>query len=319
MTWFRYLPATASLSESVQDENYIYPILKREIDIPTPNQDIPKDSWLFVDVSNLNIDDFIDTSLVTQSEMNSYLVVYESQSNDDYNFTPVKSHIINNRLFFQTAEVHEKDVQIAKQYSLYYKTENLKYIKKVQNGEYLDYISCTEEESEFSTQESDVDQTSFNVYPSTEETYSFSFTNLDIDWKDGTSLTPGAKAIGLFTGPFFELYCDKGPDLGKLEIRIISFADEATPTSIVEEDWTVLDLFSSDKQSSQLVFSKNNLYYKTYVFEVKSNFEKNELSSNGKAVIKYYSYGYDAKCNIATEEISPYIFGRIISGGNLNG
>lgn len=319
MAWFRYLPSTASPSESTQDENYIYAILKREITIPVLNQDISKDSWLFVDINGLNIDDFIDTSLVTQSEMNSYLVVYESKSSDDNNFTPVKSHIINNRLFFQTAELHKKDTEIEKQYSLYYKTENLKYIKKVQNGEYLDYISCPEEESEFSTQESDVDQTSFDVYYSTEETYAFSFTNLDIDWKDGVSLTPGAKAIGLFTGPFFELYCDKGPDLGKLEIRIISFANEATPTPIVEEDWTVVDLFNSEKQSSQLVFSKNNLYYKTYVFEIKSNFEKNELSSNGKVQIDHYSYAYDAKCVMGSEQISPYIFGRIISGGNLNG
>lgn len=319
MTWFRYLPSIASPSESIQDESYVYPILKREIVIPTLNQDIPKDSWLFVDVNNLNIDDFIDNSLVTQTEMNSYLVVYESQSNDDYNFTPVKSHIINNRLFFQTAELHEKDVEITKQYSLYYKTENIKYIKKVQNGNYLDYISCPEEESEFVTQESDVDQTSFNVYPSTEQTYAFSFTNLDVDWKDGVSLIPGAKAIGLFTGPFIELYCDKGPDLGKLEIRIISFGSEATPAPIVEQDWTIIDLYNSEKQNSQMVFNKTDLYYKTYVFEIKSNFEKNELSSNGKIKVNYYSYAYDAKCTTEEEQISPYIFGRTFSGGNLNG
>jgi hypothetical protein len=55
------------------------------------------------------------------------------------------------------------------------------------------------------------------------------------------------------------------------------------------------------------------------MFEVKSNFEKNELSSNGKVAIKYYSYAYDAKCIVEAEQISPYIFGRIISGGNLNG
>lgn len=319
MTWFRYLPSTASPSESVQDDSYIYPILKRDILITTFNQDVPKDSWIFVDVDGLNIDDFIDTSLVTQSEMNSYLVVYESKAEDDYNFAPVKSHIINNRLFFQTAELHEKDIVLEKQYSLYYKTENLKYIKKVQNGEFEDYISCPEQESEFSTQESDVDVTSFDVYPTTEETYGFSFTNLGIDWKNGVSLVPGAKAIGLFTGPFFELYCDKGPDLGKLEIRIISFADTATPTPIIELDWTVIDLFNLEDQTSQLVLSKNDLYYKTYMFEVKSNFEKNELSSNGKVSIKYYSYAYDAKCTAQAEQISPYIFGRIISGGNLNG
>jgi hypothetical protein len=68
-----------------------------------------------------------------------------------------------------------------------------------------------------------------------------------------------------------------------------------------------------------MVFNQNNLYYKTYVFEVKSNFEKNELSSNGKIKINYYSYAYDAKCVVEEEQISPYIFGRTFSGGNLNG
>jgi hypothetical protein len=319
MTWFRYLPSTANPSESNQDENYIYPILKREISIDLFNQDIQKDSWIFVDVSGLNIDDFIDTSLLTQSEMNSYLVVYESKAADDYNFIPVKSHIIDNILFFQTAEFHQKNIKLEKQYSLYYKTKNLKYIKKVQNGEFLDYISCSEQESEFATEESDVDQTSFDVYPSSEEAYGFSFGNLDVDWKNGVSLIPGAKAIGLFTGPFFELYCDKGPDFGKLELRIVSFADEDNPSPITELDWTVIDLFSSELQSSELIFSKNDLLYKKYMFEIKSNFEKNELASEGKVSIKYYSYSYDAKCKLLEEKITPYIFGRIISGGNLNG
>lgn len=319
MTWFRYLPSTASPSQLTQDQNYIYPILKREIGIPAPNQDIDFNSWLFVDVNGLKIDDFINDSLITETEQNSYLVVYESKSSNDYNFKPVKSHIVNNRLFFRTAEDHEKDKELEKQYSLYYKTDNLKSIKKVQNGQFEDYISCPSNEAEFITSSSEVDETYFDVYITTDEIYSFSFTNIDVDWKDGVSLTPGAKAIGTFTGPFFELYCDKGPDLGKFQIRFIALSNDATPISIVEQDWITIDLFNESKSSNQLVYSKNNFYYKNYIFEIVSNFEKNNLSSNGKIKLDHYSYGYDAHCTMASEQISPYIFGRRIVGGSVNG
>lgn len=319
MTWFRYLPLNAAPSEITQDENYVYPVLRRKINIPAPDQTIPANSWIFVDVNGLKIDDYINDDLLTETEQNSYLVVYESKTANQYTFTPVKSHIINNVLFFRTSEIHNKDLEIEKQYSLYYKTDDLKSIKKVKNGQFEDYMLCDPSQAEFITSSSDVDQTFFDVYPSTDEVYSFSFTNIDVDWKNGVSLTPGAKAIGTFTGPFFELYCNKGSDYGKFQLRIISLSSEATPSSSVEQDWVTVDLFSPTESANQLVFSKSDLYYKNYIFEIVSNFEKNDLSSDGKIKIDHYSYGYNAKCKTDLEEISPYLFARRILGGNVNG
>lgn len=319
MVWFRYLPSTASPSEENQDENYIYPLLKRKINISKPNQTILANSWIFVDVSDLNIDNFITNSLEQQSQQNSYLVVYEPKEIDDYQFKPVKSHIINNRLFFQTAEDHPKDININKQYSIYYKTKDLKSIKKTNNGQLEDYISCPQNEAEFITVEGDVDEAFFDVTPNTNEIYSFSFTNIDTDWDNGISLSPGASAVGTFTGPIFELYCDKGPEFGKFKIKITSLSSSATPFPVVELDWTTIDLFSDQESEDQLVFSKEDLYYKNYFFQVISDFEKNDLSKNGKINIKYYSYAYDARCTLEKEEISPFIFGRKIIGGRLNG
>jgi len=319
MSWFRYLPITANPSSSNQDENYVYPVVRRKIQIPSPDQTIPINSWIFVDVKDLKIDDFIDNSLVNQTEQNSYLVVYESFYNEAFEFIPVESHIVNNRLFFKTAEVHNKGVNILKQYSLYYKTNDIKVIKKVENGEFEDYISCDPVDAEFVTSVNDVDETFFDVFPSTNETYSFSFTNLGVDWNNGVSLVPGAKAVGTFTGPFFELYCQKGPDLGQFEIRFISLGSQESPTPIVEQDWFVIDLFSPERLENQLVYSKNNFYYNNYIFEIISNFEKNNLSSNGKIKIDHYSYGYDAHCKIGSEQISPYLLRRRILGGSVNG
>ena len=66
--------------------------------------------------------------------------------------------------------------------------------------------------------------------------YSFSYLNIETDWEEGFSKNPGAKLIGTFTGPLFELFCNKGPDLGKFRLRIISLSSDATPQDIVEID-----------------------------------------------------------------------------------
>jgi len=319
MPWFRYLPSTASPTSITQDQNYVYPLLRRIIKFPPPKQNIPSNSWVFVDVDSLKIDDYIDDSLLTQKEQNSYLVVYGFKSTDDFNFVPVKSHIINNRLFFKTAEIHPADTEIEKEYILYYKTDDLKSIRKVQNGQYEDYISCQPNEAEFITTANEVDETFFDVYPSTDEVYSFSFSNSNLDWKDGLSISAGAKVIGTFTGPFFELYCNKGPDYGKFRIRFIALSNDATPISIIERDWFTIDLFNSSEQISELVYSKNDFYYKNYIFEIISDFEKNDLSENGKIKLDHYSFGYDPSCGMGSEEFTPYLTSRSIFGGNVNG
>jgi len=317
MTWFRYLPATANPSISLQDTNYIYPILRRKINISTLKQDILKDSWLFVDISNISIDKFINSSLQEETKINSYLVVYESKASDDYNFTPVKSHIVGDRIYFQTAIDHEKDVEIENQYSLYYKTDNIKKIKKVNNGVYEDYISCTDQQAEFITAASEIDETSFDVSSDTSAFYNFSYLNIETDWENGITKNPGAKLIGTFTGPLFELFCNTGPDLGKFKLRIISLSSDATPEDIVEFDWQEIDLFSETKKQNVLVFSKTNLYYKDYIFEIKADYEKNPLSKDGKIEVDHYSYAFNPYATISKEEVSPYLFGRIVSGGTV--
>lgn len=317
MTWFRYLPSTATPSIPTPSTSYVYPILRRKINIPALKQDVLKDSWLFVDITGVSIDKFINTSLQEETKQNSYIVVYESKASDDYNFIPVKSHIIGNRLFFKTAIDHIKDVDFENQYSLYYKTDNIKKIKKTNNGTYEDYISCSDEQAEFITASSDVDQTSFDVNADTTAFYSFSYLNVETDWENGITKNPGAKLIGTFTGPIFELFCNKSPNSGKFKLRIISLSSDATPEDIVEVDWQEIDLFSENKIENVLVYSKNNLYYKDYIFEIKADYEKNPLSKDGLVEVNHYSYAYNPYAEIQKEEVSPYLFGRIVSGGTV--
>jgi hypothetical protein len=301
----------------VPDTNYLYPILRRKIKLDFFSQDVDQGSWVFVDVNDLAIDEYISSSLTLESQQNSYLVVYHSDSQDDYNFVAVKSHIIDERLYFQTAESHTANEPLTKTYNLYYKTDNLKSIKKVSNGQYEDYIRCIESDAEFVTSTSDVDEAFFDVNPSTNSTYVFSFINPEVDWQNGLSLIPGAKVYGNFTGPQFELYCDKGPDFGKFEIRFVALADTATPNSFVQIDWTFIDLYSETTQKNALVYSKSNFFYQYYIFEIRANYEKNPLSKDGKIKIGYYSYSYDPKAQILAEEISPSLFTRRVLGGTV--
>lgn len=146
--------------------------------------------------------------------------------------------------------------------------------------------------------------------------YSMSFLNDNIDWKDGLSISPGATAVINFTGPRISINAQKGPEYGIMKIRIIGLSSEATPSTDVVVDWQEIDLYS-DTYSASLyteVYAKNDLAYRRYIAEIKSDFEKNPLSSNGKIKINGYSFIEDQYLELKSEEISPFLLTRVIVG-----
>ena len=75
MAWFRYYDL---------DGNYVYPNLRKKITFPIAKENITKDSWLFIDVENLDVDIYYslnkEGSIFTKTastDPDSYLVVYE--------------------------------------------------------------------------------------------------------------------------------------------------------------------------------------------------------------------------------------------------
>jgi hypothetical protein len=314
MAWFRYYDL---------DGNYVYPNLRKKITFPIAKENIVKDSWLFIDVENLDVDIYYalnkQGSIFTKTasvDPDSYLVVYEDKSSENYDSTPVITQIVDNLLYFKAAENHSKDIDINKQYSLYYKTPNLKLIKKrTQDNQYQ---ACEESESQFVSSEEDVNVSSYIRDLNSNNYYNLSFVNSESNWDSGVSKNPGASLIGTFTGPNIKIYSDKGPDYGKFRIRIMPYgSDQNADNEIVLDYWEEIDLYNQNKSTDALVFSKTDLSYKNYVFEIVSNYEKNILSSDGKINIKKYSFSLNNYLTLNKEEVSSSLLGRIVTGATL--
>lgn len=133
MSWFRYLKYGENTSSTIISNNYQYPNLRRKIDIPNPVDDIEQGTWIFVNLNDIKIDKFFNTSLEIQTQDRSYIVVYQTDINDDYTYQPVETIIIDNSLYFKAAEKHFADEEIQKKYYVYYKTKNIKNIKSTVN------------------------------------------------------------------------------------------------------------------------------------------------------------------------------------------
>lgn len=100
-----------------------------------------------------------------------------------------------------------------------------------------------------------------------------------------------------------------------MKIRIIGLSSDATPNSEVVVDWQEIDLYSNSYSSGYSeVYENNNLGYRKYIAEIKSDFEKNSLSSNGKIRLKGYSFIRDQNAQFLAEEISPFLLTRTITG-----
>jgi len=313
MAWFRYLKYGEITSSSVQSDNYQYPNVRRRINFPAPYQDIEQNTWIFIDIFDLNIDKIVNSSLSEESQERSYIVVYESKSNDEYVYKPVNSIISNGKLFFQTAEKHYKDVELTKQYSIYYKTKDIKNIASTTNGSLEDYVLVDEADSEFPVSSVNYQDYYTNINVNDVSRYSISFLNDNVDWKNAVSAQPGAIAVGNFTGPDFKLFCSKGPEYGILKLRIIGLSSDATPTSEVVVDWHEIDLYDSNYSDNNEVYYNDTLNYRKYIFEIRSDFEKNPLSSDGKVKINKFSYLPDYDLLTYSEEISPFLLTRIIT------
>lgn len=314
MSWFRFLQKGEITSSTVTSNNYKRPAVRRKINIPKISQDIPSGTWLFVQLNGLEIDAFYNQSNQKVYDDSSYLVVYTSKSQDDFYFQPVKSIKVDDLLFFQTAEDHSIENGILKEYYVYYKTKSIKDLETVVNGDLIDHVMVEPMYAEFETDPSEIEDYLITVDNLDIGKYSFSFLNPNLDWKNGISQNPSAKVIGNFTGPIFRLSSSKGPNFGKFEIRIIGLSSEATPSDEVVVDWQTVDTYNNTYVDSEIVYENTNLDYREYIFEIRSEFEKNTLSTNGQVKINSYTFLQDVYAALGSEELSPFLLTRVISG-----
>lgn len=135
MAWFKYFKSTESIDSATPNYNYSYPYCKRFIDRFTPRDTIANGTWIFANISDVNINTYKDTSLDNQTDDTSYLVVYEKGQN----IYPVETVIEGNYLYFKTYESHTAAEEIVGQYAIYYNTPNLRKVNQVDNAGTDDY------------------------------------------------------------------------------------------------------------------------------------------------------------------------------------
>lgn len=303
MVWFRYLKSTQSLGISSPNENYSYPYLKRAIKKFTPKDTLPVGTWLFFDVSDLGIDNYLSSTLDVTIDSSSYLVVYEHPTNEN-DYTPVKTVVHNNILYFQTAATHTANQEISKQYCIYYKTPNLRYVKPVNNGGRNDYQVTSSALASYDVDFSEVNTGSYSVNLESTSFYNFSFVS---GWSDGMSTDQSAKLYLTFSGPSIYLYGSKGPSYGKLKLRIIGLPNSEYPTNNVDVDWIEVDCYQTSNQDNVLIYSKNNLSYRDYNLELQISNSKNILASSNSIKISSYSFSYNPYLEVETELITDSV------------
>ena len=135
MAWFRYFKSNETISSATPNYNYSYPYCKRFINRFTPRDTLEIDTWIFANISDININKYKNISLQDETDQTSYVVTYEKGEN----VYPVETVIESNYLYFKTYEKHTAAEEIIGQYAIYYNTPNLRKINEVDNGGVEDY------------------------------------------------------------------------------------------------------------------------------------------------------------------------------------
>jgi len=306
MSWFKYLKSTENISSTSVNTNYSYPYCKRIIDTFTPRDTLSQDSWLFVNIKDLNINRYKDSLIEDQIDQTSYLVVYE------YNnvFTPVKTVIDGDYLYFTTVEQHAAAVEPLGRYNLYYSTPNIRKVNKVNNGGTNDYQINLATNSQYSSLQpyyayyTQVDVGQYSVGLDSNSSYNFSFINSISDWNNGQTSKPGSKVYISFTGPKFYLYGSKGPKHCKFKIKFTALQDSNNNDTSVFLDWQTVDCYSTNDQENVLLFSKEDFEERDYSVEIEVLYDKNILSTGNIIKFSSFSFSYNLHLKLGKEIVN---------------
>lgn len=310
MTWLKYFKENETVSSTVINENYSYPICKRFLDSFIPRDTLPKDSWLFASIDGLNINTYQNSSILIEEDDSSYIVVYEFSDS----FTPVKTVINDNYLYFQTAEQHNAKEKILGRYAVYYNSKNLRKIHEVDNAGQVDY-QVSSSDNPYYAQYSEVYNNTFEVDLNSDLSYNFSFINSFEDWDNGKSKKVGAKVYISFSGPSIIIKGSRGPENGKLRLKVIGLSGKNYPTSNVQVDWVVIDTYSSKFEDNYIIYQNDNLEERDYILEIEVINEKNQSSSGNLISISSYLFKYNLYLKLGKELINQIDNSFTLLGG----
>lgn len=288
MAWFKYFKSNETISSATPNYNYSYPYCKRFINRFIPRDTLEVNTWIFANISNININKYKDTSLEDQTDETSYLVTYEKGEN----VYPVETVIEGDYLYFKTYEKHTAAEEITGQYAIYYNTPNLRKINEVNNGGVDDYqVNFTS--NPFYASYNSLSLNDYLVNLDSNSSYNFSFINPITDWNNGLTTKPNSKLYINFTGPKFTLYGTKGPNHGKFRIKFTALSDSVNTNNSLALDWQTIDLFARFESSNEILFTKVNFEERDYFAEVETLYDKNILSNGNIVNISSYSFSYN--------------------------
>jgi len=312
MVWFNFYKTSdlSTLSKSP---------VRRIISFPNVADNIKLGDWI-----NVSLEEYIIGQVYTYSngvvsksfDQDSFLVVYETLTTK----TPTYSYLDeNNHLYFKSVS----DVNLGERpsgiYYLYYHYDNIQFIEAVGSN----YILTNP--SGGNSFMGSITQNGINYVDYYSHIVSKPITNTRIAqigylgdssiWLNGSTASPGAKILGSFDGPKLKIFADKGPDKGKVKIKIIKTSLSGSGQSVIQTQLSI-DMYSQLPVNSAEIFSfdaNNNTNiepedrYGIFSFEVELLEEKNISSSASGFNLTSYSFGKNYNLSLGDEEIESSI------------
>lgn len=326
MEWFKYFKSSVVLDELEKNVNdYSYPYVRRVVNSFFSKDDIYNDTWLSINVEGLKINTFLNGQLQPIVDESSYIVVYQPNNDDSY-FTPTKCLIYNNVLYFKTVDYHPAGSLISGSYCLYYNTPNIRYIASTlrsgatPNGPQYDELPGVDfqvvdiNEAEHVGQIAEIENLTYEVNLQSTGSYNFSFANGSVNWENGKTSYPGSKVYLSFTGPYFILKGQKGPNFSKIKVSLTALGDSATPQAETIFEDMIIDCYSQSFEEDSIIYQNNGLLFKDYVLEIVVISDKNVLSSGNMFKVNSYRFNYNAAMTLSSEEISDL---AVLTSGSL--
>ena len=295
--------------------------LKRVINISEINNNVSAGEQIYVDLLDKKINKLINSSLENVTDNYSYLVVLEDHADETF-FLPVKSRVIDNILYFYAEEDIDIDVDTTRYYAIYYGLTNLKNIELTlvsidatpKNVWVISDIAPSVEGTYSDIATANINYYTSSITSSSSGKYSLALYNDGADWKDNASQKVGSKAFGIFDGPRLKVVGAKGKQYGKFKIRIFEYTDQGVISVYPTVDWTEIDCYSATDLSDQILYSKIDLQYKKYIFELETLAEKNIMAITNSVKIDKYEFSPNYRLTYSQEEINPNLAFITIAG-----
>lgn len=312
MTWFNYY-TTSGLTTSVK------PPVRRLITFPTINDNIKVGDWINISLEDYNIGQvysYSGGSVVQSFDQDSFVVVYETLTTQTVTYSYLDT---NDHLYFKAVADVNLGQQPAGSYYLYYHSDNVQYISLVGSN----YVATSVPSG--TNYMGSITTPGINYVDYYSHVVSKPATNTRIaqigylgdssSWVNGTTSISGSKILGSFDGPKLKIYADKGPDKGKVSIKIIKTSISGTGQAVVYTQPSI-DMFSQSLNESAEIFSfdaatvseiQTDDRYATYSFEIELLTEKNISSSGTGFNLIKYAFGKNYNLTLGNEEIESSI------------